>query len=400
MKPETHAIHGGRHDAGWSHVPAIDLSTTYKTGLLPEATASIDAMAAGGEPAGSPIYQRLHNPTVARFEEAMATLEKTTHAVAFGSGMAAITALLLATKGCGGHIIAVRPMYGGTDHLLSSGLLGVRVTWCAPHEISESIEEDTSLILCETPANPTLALVDISSVVAQAGSIPVAVDSTFATPFLQNPADFGASLVIHSATKYIGGHGDAMGGVIACDEEWAGRLRQIRIATGGILHPFAAYQLHRGLQTLPIRIRAAQETAQEIARRLNKHTAIERVHYPGISPSSWNGQLAKRQMKGPGAMIALELKGGMEWAIRMMENVRLFTPAVSLGSTDSLIQHPAGLTHRIVDAEGQKQGGIGDGLIRLSVGLEHVEDLWSDLSFALQSAEEEAPGLSSFPHAV
>ena len=191
-----------------------------------------------------------------------------------------------------------------------------------------------------------------------------------------------------------------MGGVIACDKEWAGRLRQVRIATGGILHPFAAYQLHRGLQTPPIRVRAAQESAQEIARRLNNHSAISRVYYPGLAPSSWSGQLAKRQMKGPGAMIAVELKGGMNWAIRMMESVGLFTPAVSLGSTDSLIQHPAGLTHRIVDEEGQKEGGIGAGLIRFSIGLEHVEDLWSDLDQALEAAQNESTPLTSLSQAV
>jgi len=383
MRPDTQAIHSGRATTGWEHIPMVDFSTTYRTGSLEEATASIDVLATGGEPQGSPVYQRLHNPTVARFEDAMATLEGTSDGVAFASGMAAISALLLAAKMRGNHIVAIRPMYGGTDHLLSSGLLGVEVTWCTPENVAASIRPETSLIVCETPANPTLSLVDIEKVVEQAGSVPVAVDSTFATPVLQNPATHGATIVIHSATKYIGGHGDAMGGVLCCNEEWAQSLRQVRIATGGVLHPMCAYQLHRGLQTLPIRVRAAQESAMVIARRLQDHPGVERVYYPGIPPVQSAESILGKQMKGPGAMIAFDLKANWKGAVVMMESVRLMTPAVSLGSTDSLIQHPAGLTHRVVEASGREEGGIGPGLIRLSIGLEDLEDLWRDLDQAL-----------------
>ena len=386
MRPDTQAIHSGRETQDWSHIPSLDFSTTYKTGNLREATASIDAMAHGGEPIGSPIYQRLSNPNVTRFEEAIASLERTTHGVAFASGMAAITAVLMAAKMRGGHVVALRPLYGGTDHLLASGLLGVDVTWATQDTVGEAVRENTALILCETPANPTLQLIDIEKVVAQAGPVPVAVDSTFATPILQNPVEYGASLVIHSATKYIGGHGDAMGGVVACCADWAASLRQIRIATGAVLHPLGAYHLHRGLQTLPIRIRAAQETAIVLANRLVDHPAVECVHYPGIPPIQRRELSPLRQMRGPGAMISVELTGGWDAAAVLMESVHLFTPAVSLGSTDSLIQHPAGLTHRIVDIKGQEAGGIGSGLVRLSVGLEDQEDLWEDLDQALHAS--------------
>ena len=395
MKRDTQAIHSGRKTDDWSHIPALDFSTTYKTGNLRKATESIDAMAHGGEPKGSPIYQRLFNPNVTRFEEAMAQLEGTSHGVAFASGMAAITAVLMAAKMRGGHVVALRPLYGGTDHLLASGLLGVDVTWATEDTVGEAIRDTTALILCETPANPTLQLVDIEKVVAQAGSVPVAVDSTFATPVLQNPAAFGATLVIHSATKYIGGHGDAMGGSVACNEEWAALLRQVRIATGAVLHPLGAYHLHRGLQTLPVRIRAAQETAIALANRLVNHPGVERVYYPGIPPVQDLKTSPLRQMRGPGAMIALDVKGGWDAAAVVMESVGLFTPAVSLGSTDSLIQHPAGLTHRVVDPEGQKAGGIGEGLIRLSIGLEDKDDLWSDLDRALQTALSQASTYSA-----
>lgn len=384
MRKDTLAIHSGRGNAGYAHVPPIDLSTTYKTPDLGDATACIDSLAQGGESWGSPIYQRLHNPTVARFEEAMARLEHTSHAVAFASGMAAISAMLLAAKAVGSHVVAVRPLYGGTDHLLVSGMLGLEVSWARPETVREHIRPDTALILCETPANPTLLLTDIAEIVAQADGIPVAVDSTFATPVLQQPVLHGATLVIHSGTKYLGGHGDAMGGVISCNEEWAGRLRQVRILTGALLHPLGAYHLHRGLQTLPIRVRAAQESARILALRIRSHSAVEKVYYPECKVCDPKG-LVGTQMKGPGAMISFDLKDGYGAASEVLKEVRLITPAVSLGSTDTLIQHPAGLTHRVVGEEGKTEGGIGPGLIRISVGLEDVEDLWSDLEQTLSA---------------
>ena len=385
MHPDTVAIHAARDDLGEAHVPPIDLSTTYKTPDLPAATESIDAMAAGGMPTGSSVYQRLFNPTVDRFERALSTLEGTDAAVSFASGMAAVTAALLAARMVGSHVVAVRPLYGGTDHLLASGLLGLDVSWATPDTVADHIRPETALVVCETPANPTLQLVDIEAVVRGAGDVAVMVDSTFATPVLQQPARHGATIVLHSGTKFLGGHGDVLAGVLATNEEWAARLRQVRILTGGNLHPMAAYTLHRGLQTLPVRVRAAQQNATALAERLMSHPAVARVRFP-TAPNCDPHRLVGRQMSGPGTMISIDLAGGYSAARSVMASVGLFTAAVSLGSTDSLIQHPAGLTHRIVGEDAQAEGDIGSGLLRLSVGLEDVDDLWADLSSALEYA--------------
>lgn len=384
---DTLAIHAGREDfaALGVHAPPLDLSSTYPLPELSEATASLEAMAMGGTPQGSPVYARLHNPTVARFEGALAKLEGAEEAVAFGSGMAAFTACLLAARGRGGHVVALRPLYGGSDHLLASELLGLKVTWAKPHEVKAALRPDTALVIVETPANPTLALVDIRSVVAQAGSVPVLVDSTFATPVLQNPLAQGAALVLHSATKFLGGHGDVVAGVVATSTEWATLLRQVRVVTGGLLHPLAGYLLHRGLQTLPLRVRAAQAGAQLIAERLSTHPHVAAVRYPGLPGGDPQGLLG-RQLKGPGALLAFEVKGGYAAASRVLSGVQLFTSAVSLGSCDSLIQHPAGLTHHVVEEGTRESSGISASLLRLSIGLEDPEDLWADLSQALDAA--------------
>jgi methionine-gamma-lyase len=192
----------------------------------------------------------------------------------------------------------------------------------------------------------------------------------------------GASLVLHSATKFLGGHGDVVGGVIAADEEWARELRRVRVATGAILHPLAGYLLHRGLQTLPVRVRGAQAGAQFLADKLAKHPKVSRVFYPGL-PECDPLAIVSRQMNGPGALLAFEVRGGLETAGRVMQNLKLITPAVSLGSVDTLIQHPAGLTHRVVDPQARASKGITDELLRLSVGLESPDDLWCDLARAL-----------------
>ena len=387
MKSDTLAVHGGRDGRASAHVPLIDLSTTYRTRELAAATESIDAMAEGRAPTGSPVYQRLHNPTVAGFENALAGLEGAGEAVAFASGMAAISAVLLASRMAGDHIVAVRPLYGGTDHLLQSGLLGMDVSWATPEDISSHLREDTALVICETPANPTLQLLDIRSLVEKTRGVPVMVDSTFATPVLQRPMEHGAALVLHSGTKFIGGHGDVMAGIVACDDVWARRLRQVRVLTGGNLHPMAGYTLHRGLQTLGVRVRAAQKNACSLVHLLRSHPAVRRVLFPGLADCDPDG-LVGRQMDGPGSMVSLDLYGGYEAAATVMSNVGLITPAVSLGSCDTLIQHPAGLTHRIVDDEAKEAGGIGPGLLRISVGLEDIRDIWTDLEGALDCIAE------------
>ncbi len=387
----TDAIHAGRDRTAAQpqpHVPLIDLSSTYPIPDLEEAAESLGALAEGAVDAPNPVYARLSNPTVAGFERALADLEHAEEAVAFASGMGAVTACLLAARLRGaGHVVAIRPVYGGTDHLLCSGLTGLDVTWAQPTaaSVADSIQPDTGLVILETPANPTLALVDIEAVLAGAGAVPVLVDSTFATPILQNPIDLGAQLVLHSATKFIGGHGDAVGGIVAGDAEWCGALRQVRIATGAILHPMAGYLFHRGLQTLPVRVARAQATARELASRLLDHPDVEAVDFPEFDPA-WD-RFGKYQMRGPGALLAFEPRGGYQAARDIMERVQLITPAVSLGSVDSLIQHPASLTHQVVSEEGKAAGGISDALLRVSIGLEHVEDLWADLRGALEHRE-------------
>jgi methionine-gamma-lyase len=384
---DTRAVHAGRQELRelGVHALPLDFSTTYPVADLDGAAAQLDAWAAGEQPSGSPIYARLHNPTVGRFERAMAELEGAEAAVAFASGMGAITALLMSLEPSRRHVVAVRPLYGGTDHLLAGDLLDLEVTWAQPHEVAAALRPDTALVMLETPQNPTSTLVDIAAVAREAGDVPVVVDNTFATPALQRPLELGASVVIHSATKFIGGHGDAMGGIVACSEQLAARLRYVRIATGAVLHPMAAYQLHRGLSTLPLRVRAMQDSATELASRLALHPAVARVHHaslPGTDPTG----LVGRQMSGPGSMVAFELVGGFGAARAVLDGVQLATHAVSLGSTDTLIQHPASLTHRVVDEASRDLCGVGETLIRISVGLEDVEDLWRDLAAALDAA--------------
>ena len=390
MHPDTRMVHGGMDgltEAG-VHVPAIDLSTTNPVNDVRTGGDSYERLATGQtlKEGDSAVYQRLWQPGVARFELALAELEGAESAVAFATGMAALTAALLAAVEAGTpHIVAVRPLYGGSDHLLESGLLGTSVSWAEESEITAAIREDTGLVIVETPANPSLDLVDLEAVVAAAGDIPVLVDNTFCTPVLQRPIEHGAALVLHSATKYLGGHGDAMGGIIATNDEWATRLRRVRAITGALLHPMGAYLLHRGLRTLAVRMRAAQDTAAELAHRLSSRPEVRRVHYPGLAGGDPRG-LIGRQMSGGGAMIAIELAGGFEAARTFVEHCDLIVHAVSLGGADTLIQHPASLTHRPVAATAKP----GDGLVRLSVGLEHVDDLARDLFSALDSLRSAA----------
>lgn len=383
---DTLAVHAGREDFArlGVHAPPIDLSTTYPVADLDAGTESFDALVGGAASAANPIYARLHNPTVGRVENALAQLEGTEACVAYGSGMAALTAVLLDARSRGSHVLVVRPLYGTSDHLLASGLCGLEAEFVDAAEIAARRRPDTALVIIETPANPTLDLVDIRAVVAAAGEVPVLVDSTFATPVLQRPATLGATYVMHSATKFLGGHGDVIAGVVCCSEERAQPLRTVRAATGALLHPLGAYLLHRGLPTLAIRVERAQANAIVIAERLAAHPAVARVYFPGLGTVR-NAHLVGSQMAGPGALMAFDLHGGHEAAASVMSRVRLMTPAVSLGSVDTLIQHPAGLTHRVVDPQARLASGIGPGLLRLSVGIEQVDDLWADLAQALQS---------------
>jgi methionine-gamma-lyase len=398
------AVHAGREDLEGLGVHAlpIDLSTTNPLPDIDRGGDSYEAMATGGRPPadGSNVYARLWNPTVARFESALALLEGAEAAVAFSSGMAAMTAAILANTmdgpGATGprrHIVAVRPLYGGTDHLLDSGLLGVETTFCAEADVAAALRDDTAMVVIESPGNPSLELVDIAGVARQADGVPVVVDNTFATPLLQNPLALGAAMSLHSATKYLGGHGDVIGGVIACSEERAEALRRVRAITGGLLHPLGAYLLHRGLATLPVRMRAQQATAARVAEWLAAHPAVEKVHYPGMDGDPRG--LLTTQMRGTGAMISITLRGGFEAAEAFTSGVRMFTHAVSLGGVESLLQHPAALTHRPVAGDAKPDRA----LVRLSIGLEGYDDLIADLALALAAIGERALATSSVrPH--
>lgn len=380
---DSQAVHAGRQgltDQGLHAVP-IDLSTTAPLPSVHDGGLAYEQLATGGTPmeGQSTVYQRLWNPTVARFEEGVALLEAMAEAVGFASGMAALSAALLAVVATGRkHVVAVRPLYGGSDHLLATGALGTEVTFTTADGVHGALRPDTGLVILETPANPSLDLVDIAAVVAAADGVPVLVDNTFATPVLQQPARHGAAMVLHSATKFIGGHGDAMGGVIAADGEWAARLRRVRAITGGILTPWPAYLLHRGLATLPVRVRAQQAGAHKVAVALGGHGLVRRVYYPGLPDCDPQG-LVGTQMAGPGSLLAFEL-GSADHAERLPGAVRLLTHAVSLGGIDSLIQHPAGLTHRPVAAEAKPHAE----LLRVSVGLEDPADIIADLVQALE----------------
>lgn len=399
LRLESLAVHAGRADltALGVHAPPIDLSTTAPLPSIEAGRDAYDLLASGAPlPPGMPtVYRRAWNPTVARFEQALASLEGyapdgpglDVEAVAFASGMAATTAVLMSRIAAGRpHVVAVRPLYGGTDALLASGLLGTSVSFVEPGHIAAAVTDATGLVVMESPSNPTLELYDIRDVVRQAGDVPVMVDSTFATPILQQPLHLGAAYSVHSATKYLGGHGDAMGGVVATSPDRAAALRPIRTITGGVLDPWSAYLLHRGLATLPIRIAAQQRTAGEVAAWLAGQAPVAEVFYPGLPGCDPLG-LVGRQMSGPGAMVAFELAGGFRAAERLCHELRLITHAVSLGGTDTLIEHPAALTHRVVTESAQPRQGI----LRLSIGLEATADLVADLARGLAAAAEISP---------
>lgn len=381
---DTTAVHAGRDgltEQGLHAVP-IDLSTTAPLPSVHDGGLAYEHLATGGphEAGQSTVYQRLWNPTVARFEAGVATLENAPESVAFATGMAALSAVLLAVVATGKkHVVAVRPLYGGSDHVLASGMLGTEVSFVTPDGVAGALRQDTGLVIVETPANPSLELVDISGLVASADGVPVLVDNTFASPVLQQPLNDGAAMVLHSATKFLGGHGDAMGGVVAAAPLWTSRLRQIRAVTGGILTPWPAYLLHRGLATLPIRVRAQQETAGKIASSLAGHELVGQVHYPGLPECDPLG-LVGTQMAGPGSLLAFEVASA-EHAERIPGALKLITHAVSLGGIDTLIQHPAGLTHRPVAADAKPQSN----LLRLSVGLESADDIIADLQQAIEA---------------
>ncbi|MFY9165222.1 MAG: aminotransferase class I/II-fold pyridoxal phosphate-dependent enzyme, partial [Limnochordia bacterium] len=313
-------------------------------------------------------------------------------AVATASGMGAITSAYWSILKPGDHVVAGKALYGSVYVFLSQGVasFGVETTFVDttdPEEVRRALRPNTKVVHLETPANPTLSLADIGAISKIAHGVPgcmVFVDNTYCTPYLQRPLELGADVVLHSATKYLNGHGDVLAGIVVGPKAFVDRVRQfaIRDMTGSVLSPFDAYLICRGLKTLTIRMERHCANAQVVAEFLEQHPAVERVYYPGL-PSHPQYELAQRQMRLPGGMIAFELKGGMEAGVTLMDNVQLCTLAVSLGDTETLIQHPATMTHATYTREDRLACGITDGLVRLSVGLEDPQDIMDDLRAVL-----------------
>ncbi|MKV95228.1 methionine gamma-lyase [Salmonella enterica subsp. enterica] len=340
------------------------------------------------------IYTRLGNPTQAALEEKLALLEQGEAALATSSGMAAISTTLLTLCQQGDHIVSANELYGCTHALLSHSLpkFGIDVTFVdavCTENISAAIRPETKVIYIETPANPTMSIVDIESVakLAHQNNIVVIVDNTFMSPYCQQPLNLGADIVVHSVTKYINGHGDVIGGAIIGKKEFIDQARLVGVKdiTGGCVSPFNAWLTLRGIKTLGIRMERHCANAMKVAKFLEQHPAVSAVYYPGLT-SHPQYKLGKRQMKLPGAVISFEINGGVEAGRRVMNAVKLCMLAVSLGDTETLIQHPASMTHSPIPQEERLKAGITDGLIRLSVGLEDPLDIINDLEQAITKA--------------
>lgn len=386
---ETRVIHEGYESS--QHFDSL-APPLYQTSTYTFANAKQGENRFAGEEEGY-IYSRLGNPTVSILEDRMASLEGGEAALAFGSGMAAVSAVLFSLTKSGDHILCSQGVYGCTFGLLQ--LLQEKFaiqhdfsSMSTEEEIREKITEQTSCIYVETPINPTMQLIDLELVVkvAREKGIPVVVDNTFCSPYLQRPLELGCDIVIHSATKYIGGHGDVVAGLVVGSEE---KMAEIRMTTqkdiGGIISPFDAWLLLRGLKTLAVRMDRHCESAEKIADLLAEHPAVENVIYPGHSNHPQH-KVMKKQMKKAGGMISFTIRGSKEEAQKLMDDLEMIKIAVSLGDAETLIQHPATMTHAVVPEESRKSMGISDTLLRLSVGLEAPEDIWNDLSQALDKA--------------
>lgn len=336
-------------------------------------------------------YSRSQNPTRNAYERCLADLESGSHGFAFASGMAAI-ATVLELIDSGSHILAMEDLYGGSFRLFdgvrqrSAGLSFTFADLSDPAALESHIRPETRMIWVESPTNPMLTLVDLAAVarVAKANDLLFVVDNTFASPYLQRPLEFGADVVVHSATKYLNGHSDVVGGAVVVNgDPLAERLWYLQNAVGAIAGPFDSFLALRGLKTLALRMQRHCENADKIAHWLEKHANVEHVLYPGLASHPQHG-LAVRQMSGFGGMITFFIKGGLDAARRFLENCRLFALAESLGGVESLVEHPGIMTHAAVPPEKRAALGISDTLIRLSVGVEDADDLITDLSHAFQ----------------
>ncbi len=386
----TRAIHLG-YDPAKSEgalVPPVYLTSTFAF----EST-EVGMQRFAGESPGY-IYSRVGNPTVALLEARLASLEGGEAALCTSSGMGAITSAIYSLVKAGDEIVADQTLYGCTFGFFRHGLAGLGVTvrhvdMTRPDEVAAAMSSRTRLLYCESPANPNMRLIDLRAIaeIGKAHGVDLMVDNTYCTPYLQRPLEHGATYVVHSATKYLGGHGDLLAGAVIGPLEAIQRMRffGVKEMTGAVMSAFDAFLVLRGLKTLALRMRAHSASAQELAEFLAGHPAIAQVAYPGL-PDFPQYALAQRQMSLPGGMIALELKGGFEAGRRFMDALMLCTRAVSLGDTETLVQHPASMTHSTYTPEEQAAHGISPGLVRISVGLEDTADIRADLARALDRA--------------
>jgi cystathionine gamma-lyase len=377
---ETRAIHAGQppDEATGAVIPPLYLTSTY-------------AQSSPGVHKGYE-YSRTHNPTRRAYETCVANLEQARFGFAFASGCVGATTVMHLLQ-AGDHVVCCDDMYGGTYRLFEqvikkNGVDFSYVDLSNPQNLTQAIQANTKLVWMESPTNPLLKLIDVKALseVAHAHDALVMVDNTFMSPYLQNPIAQGADLVLHSSTKFINGHSDLVGGVVVTDSETlAERLGFLSNSIGGIQSTFDAFLCMRSLKTLAVRMEAHQANAQVLAAMLEDHPKVERVVYPGL-PSHPDYDLAQKQMKGPGGMLSFSIRGGLPAARAFLENVHIFTLAESLGGVESLIEHPAIMTHASIPADIRAKLGIDDGLIRLSVGIESVADLQRDVELALAKA--------------
>lgn len=385
----TKAIHGGQE----KNAAGALVTPIYQASTFVFESAQQGARRFALEEEGY-IYTRLGNPNAAELERKVALLEGGEAALATGSGMGAITSALWTTLEPGDHVVAGQALYGCTFAFLSHGAskYGIETTFVDVSDLEavrRALRPNTKVVYLESPANPTMTIADIEGISQLAHEIPgcmVFVDNTYCTPYLQRPLELGADVVLHSATKYLNGHGDVIAGLVVGSKEFIDQVRYygIKDITGAVLSPFDAYLVCRGLKTLALRMERHCASAQQVAQFLESHPAVGAVYYPGLA-SFPQRELAQKQMRLPGGMISFELKGGVEAGVTLMNNVKLCTLAVSLGDTETLIQHPASMTHSTYPPEERAKCGISDGLVRLSVGLEDPEDIIRDLQAVLDT---------------
>ena len=390
---DSKCVHSGIDE--YEHGPVIP--PIYQTSTFKFESTDHGASLFKGEQEGY-IYTRMRNPTVEAMENAVADLEGGYKALGCASGMAAINTVFVNYLQQGDHVICSKSVYGPTATLLDTVIRksGIETTFAETSEFEEvesSVKPNTKIIYVETPCNPTLAVSDIQRIADLAHKIGaiLVVDNTFMSPALQKPLKMGADIVLHSMTKFLNGHADVVAGVIVCkDEENYKGLRKTLNQIGGVIDPFNAFLVHRGIKTLSIRMERHSQNASIIAQYLENHEAVEWVRYPGLK-SHPHYELARKQHDSPGGMISFEVKGGFEAGKTVMNSVKFCQLAVSLGGVETLIQHPASMTHLTMGKEKREAAGISDGLVRLSVGIENVDDIIADLEQAFAKIKENQP---------